>query len=143
MTLNWTDNAATETGYLIFRSLDGTNYTQVATLAASAVTYPATGIELQYTYHWQVYAVNEGSSSSALSGSQATLTGAIGGTKNIPVDYATLALAIDSLNLQGVAPGGVTLNLLAGNPQTAPVGGIVLQQAVLPATKSLFRVMVI
>ncbi|MBI4947083.1 MAG: hypothetical protein HY840_11860 [Bacteroidetes bacterium] len=45
------------------------------------------------------------------------------GTKNIPGDYATLALAITDLNIQGVGAGGVTLNLLAGNPETAPSGG--------------------
>ena len=45
------------------------------------------------------------------------------GTKNIPGDYADLAAAITDLNTQGVGAGGVTLNLIAGNPQTAPVGG--------------------
>ncbi len=44
-------------------------------------------------------------------------------TKNIHGDYADLALAIADLNTQGVGVGGVTLNLLAGNPQTAPAGG--------------------
>ncbi|MBK9290016.1 MAG: hypothetical protein IPM52_00035 [Bacteroidetes bacterium] len=44
------------------------------------------------------------------------------GTKNIPGDYATLAAAIADLNANGVGTGGVTLNLLAGNPQTAPAG---------------------
>lgn len=47
----------------------------------------------------------------------------ITGTKNIPGNYATLAAAISDLNAVGVGAGGVTLNLLAGNPQTAPVGG--------------------
>ncbi len=50
----------------------------------------------------------------------------ISGVKNIPGDYATLALAITDLNAQGVGAGGVTLNLLAGNPQTAPAGGYVI-----------------
>jgi len=45
------------------------------------------------------------------------------GTKNIPGDYATLALAITDLNTVGVGPGGVTLNMVAGNPETAPLGG--------------------
>ncbi len=50
---------------------------------------------------------------------QAQLTG----VKNIPGDYADLATAIADLNTQGVGAGGVTLNLVAGNPQTAPAGG--------------------
>jgi len=48
------------------------------------------------------------------------------GIKNIPGDYATLSLAITTLNAQGVGAGGVTLNLLAGNPQTTPSGGYVI-----------------
>lgn len=47
----------------------------------------------------------------------------ITGIKNIPGNYATLAIAIANLNSVGVGIGGVTLNLLAGNPQTAPIGG--------------------
>ncbi len=45
------------------------------------------------------------------------------GTKNIPGDYADLNAAITDLNTQGVGAGGVTLNLISGNPQTAPAGG--------------------
>ena len=55
----------------------------------------------------------------SVSSAQAQLTG----TRNIPGDYADLALAIADLNTQGVGAGGVTLNLVAGNPQTAPAGG--------------------
>ena len=47
----------------------------------------------------------------------------LSGTKNIPGDYANLAAAITDLNTVGVGAGGVTLNLIAGNPQTAPAGG--------------------
>lgn len=48
------------------------------------------------------------------------------GTKNIPGDYATLAAAITDLNTQGVGAGGVTFNLAAANPQSAPAGGYVI-----------------
>src|SRR6478672_4317667 len=48
------------------------------------------------------------------------------GTKNIPGDYATLALAITDLNTQGVGAGGVVINLLAANTETAPAGGYVI-----------------
>ncbi|MBK7144142.1 MAG: hypothetical protein IPH76_02630 [Xanthomonadales bacterium] len=49
----------------------------------------------------------------------------LSGTKNIPGDYPTLDAAITDLNTVGVlgGGGGVTLNLLAGNAQTAPAGG--------------------
>lgn len=45
------------------------------------------------------------------------------GTKNIPGDYATLDIAITDLNTQGVGAGGVVLNVVAANPQSAPAGG--------------------
>ena len=50
----------------------------------------------------------------------------VSGTKNIPGDYADLATAIADVNTNGVGAGGATLNLLAGNPQTAPAGGYVI-----------------
>jgi hypothetical protein len=48
------------------------------------------------------------------------------GPKNVPGDYPDLATAIADLNTQGVGSGGVTFNLAAGNPQTAPAGGYVI-----------------
>jgi hypothetical protein len=50
----------------------------------------------------------------------------LSGTLNIPGDYPTLADAVTALNTQGVATGGVVLNVLAGNPETAPAGGYVI-----------------
>jgi hypothetical protein len=56
--------------------------------------------------------------------------GQLNGTYNIPGSYPTLADAITDLNTVGVS-GNVTLNLLAGNPQTAPAGGYVIGSATL------------
>ncbi len=50
----------------------------------------------------------------------ATTQAQLTGTKNIPGDYGTLAAAITDLNTVGVGAGGVTLNVIAGNPQTSP-----------------------
>jgi hypothetical protein len=55
-----------------------------------------------------------------------TLKAQLTGTKLIPGDYASLDLAIADLNTQGVGAGGVTLNLVSSNPQTAPLGGYVI-----------------
>ena len=52
--------------------------------------------------------------------------GTLGGVLNIPGDYPDLASAIADLNAQGVGAGGVTLNVIAGNPQTAHAGGYVV-----------------
>jgi hypothetical protein len=55
-----------------------------------------------------------------------TASAQLTGTKNVPGDYATLVAAVTDLNTQGVGVGGVTINLVAGNPQTAPAGGYVI-----------------
>lgn len=55
-----------------------------------------------------------------------TVAAQLSGTKNIPGDYPTLNDAITALNTQGVGAGGVILNLIAGNPETAPAGGYVI-----------------
>ena len=61
---------------------------------------------------------------------QAQLTG----TRNVPGDYATLEAALTDLNTVGVGAGGVTINLLAANPQTAPAGGYTINLAASNAT---------
>jgi hypothetical protein len=55
-----------------------------------------------------------------------TASAQLTGVKSIPGNYADLASAITDLNTQGVGAGGVTFNLAAGNPQTAPLGGYVI-----------------
>jgi hypothetical protein len=49
-----------------------------------------------------------------------TASAQLTGPKSIPGNYADLASAIADLNTQGVGAGGVTFNLAAANPQTAP-----------------------
>jgi trimeric autotransporter adhesin len=59
------------------------------------------------------------------------------GTKNIPGDYADLAAAITDVNTNGVGSGGATLNVLAGNPQLAPVTGYVIATTTASAANPL------
>ncbi len=114
MTLNWTDNATNETGYLIYRSLDNSNFTLVTSLAANSTSYTATGLTPNTTYYWRVYAVNEGRLSSALSGAQTTNTVSLSGTRTIGAtgDYGTLTAAIADIQNQGLA-GSLTLEFLS------------------------------
>ncbi|HMK02839.1 MAG TPA: LamG-like jellyroll fold domain-containing protein, partial [Ferruginibacter sp.] len=72
MTLNWTDNSSNESGFAIYRSTDGTNYTYISKTAAAATSSAQSGLTASTTYYWRVYAVTEGGLSTALSGSQAT-----------------------------------------------------------------------
>lgn len=60
-----------------------------------------------------------------------TSFGQLTGIKNIPgggaTGYATLAAAIADLNLQGVGPGGITFNIVAGHTETfaSPTAGLI------------------
>lgn len=120
MQLNWTDNSSSETGFAILRSTDGINYTYVTTTAANASNYSATGLNFGITYYWQIYAVNEGVLSSAASGSQATLSPTLSGTKYVgtgsnPTDYATLTDAFTAINNNGLS---ANLNLVLNTTYT-------------------------
>ncbi|MBK9227584.1 MAG: hypothetical protein IPL67_11175 [Ignavibacteria bacterium] len=43
--------------------------------------------------------------------------GQLSGTRTIPTDYATIALAVQDLNIQGVGGGGIVFNVLAGHTE--------------------------
>jgi len=72
ITLNWTNWASNEVGYVICNSTDGVNYSFVAQTAANAVTFTVTGLLPSTTYFWKLYAVTEGCLSSPINGTQAT-----------------------------------------------------------------------
>jgi hypothetical protein len=72
MTLNWSDLSSNETGFLIYMSTDGTNYSFVSQTAAGTTSSAQSGLIPNTTYYWKVYAVSEGGFSTAVSGSQAT-----------------------------------------------------------------------
>ena len=71
MTLNWTDNASNELGYMIYRSTDGVTYTLNAQVAANATTAAQTGLTPSTLYYYKVTAFTEGAAST-VSGSQST-----------------------------------------------------------------------
>lgn len=73
MTLNWSNWASNELGYIIYNSTDGINFSFVTQTAANAVNSAITGLSPSSTYFWRVFAVTEGALSSALTGTQATL----------------------------------------------------------------------
>jgi len=72
MTLNWTNWATNEAGYVVYNSTDGANFNFVTQTAANAVSVAVTGLLPSTSYFWRLYAVTEGCLSSALTGTQAT-----------------------------------------------------------------------
>jgi hypothetical protein len=74
MTLNWADVSSNETGFLIYRSTDGINYTFVTQTAANATSSVQSGLTANTLYYWKVYSVSEGGlSATALSGNKSTI----------------------------------------------------------------------
>ncbi|MDB5326620.1 MAG: cellulose-binding family, partial [Phycisphaerales bacterium] len=74
--LNWTDNAASETGFTIERSTDGVSWTQVASALGNATSYDVTGLAALTRYWFRVRAGNAtgGSAYTNIASAQTTAT---------------------------------------------------------------------
>ncbi len=108
MTLNWSDNSSSESGFAIYKSLDGTNFTFASSTAPDVTTYIASGLSFSTTYYWRVFAFTEGALSDFIVGSEITTAPTLSGTKYIgmgtySMDYATLTDAFTAVNNNGLA----------------------------------------
>jgi hypothetical protein len=56
--LAWTDNSSNESGFLIERSTDDVNFTQIGSVAADVTSYSDTGLTTGTTYYYRVRAYN-------------------------------------------------------------------------------------
>jgi regulation of enolase protein 1 (concanavalin A-like superfamily) len=86
ITLKWSDNSSTETGYKIERSLNGGAFAQIFLTAANATTYSDTGLAAG-TYSYRVRGTNA-VGDSAYSNTSSTAT--------LPAAPTTLALSVVS-----------------------------------------------
>jgi len=62
--LSWTD-VASETGFIVERSLDGATWTQVGTVGTATTTFSDTGLTASTTYFYRVSATNTAGTSAA------------------------------------------------------------------------------
>lgn len=61
--LSWIDNADNESSFQLQRSLDGSNWSQLATLAANTTVYTNNALLSSTTYYYRIRAVNAGGNS--------------------------------------------------------------------------------
>jgi hypothetical protein len=57
--LTWTDATSNEEGFVVERSMDGAQFTAVASLPAGTTTYQDGGLALSTSYYYRIYAFNE------------------------------------------------------------------------------------
>jgi fibronectin type 3 domain-containing protein/inosine-uridine nucleoside N-ribohydrolase len=60
ISVTWNDNTSVETGYQIFRSTDGTNFSLIRNLGANVKGYSDSGLSASRKYFYRVRAVNQG-----------------------------------------------------------------------------------
>jgi hypothetical protein len=70
--LSWTDNSSDETSFNIERSLDGTNFSALASVGANVVTYSDSGLSPNTTYSYRVNAENAAGTSTYSNTASAT-----------------------------------------------------------------------
>ena len=63
ISLAWSDKSSNETGFKIERSLNGTTFTQIASVGAGIITYTDTGLTTKIKYYYRVRAYNLGGNS--------------------------------------------------------------------------------
>ncbi|MGE4513309.1 MAG: LamG-like jellyroll fold domain-containing protein [Chryseobacterium sp.] len=63
LTVNWNDNAANETNYILERSTDRNNFSEIATLSSNTISYNETNLTPNTQYYYRVKAINATESS--------------------------------------------------------------------------------
>ena len=95
--LQWTDRATNETGFKIESSTNGTAFSQIAVVAANAVSYASTGLFKNRIYYYRVRATNA-SGDSAYSNTAAVTT--LAGAPSAPSNLSASTASASVINLQ-------------------------------------------
>jgi titin len=103
ITLNWSASTG-ETGYHIYSTTNGVNYTLVATASSSDTTWTATGLNVGTTYGFEVGAFNAGGETVSSPAGTSTLVAA----PNAPGSLTFTNITTTAATLNWSAPGGQT-----------------------------------
>jgi len=104
-TLNWTAPAGGgQTGYHVYRSTDGVNYTVVGNLGSNAISWTDSGLAPNTVYSYAVGAFNAGGEAQTAGTVVTTLAGAPSAPASISITNVTSS----GVTLNWVAPGGQT-----------------------------------
>jgi fibronectin type 3 domain-containing protein len=98
VTLNWTDNASNETGFIVERSVDAGGFAPLATLPGTDITtYTDTDVATGHLYEYQVAATN------AVGTSGFSNVAAVDLTNTVPADPTGLLAEVLSATQVGLA----------------------------------------
>jgi len=88
ITLRWADNSGNETGFIVQRSANGVDFTQIATLGAGTTSYSSNGLAASTLYYYRVRAYNS-AGNSAFSNTSSVSTAAAALVPAKPANVAT------------------------------------------------------
>ena len=115
--LSWNDNSNNESGFKIERSLDGVNFSQIATTGSNTTTYSDSGLASATTYHYQVRATNA-DGDSAYSNTDSATTDSVNPSTSMSV--SSVVAGVQNAG-QGNKRGMATVTIVDGNGN--PVAG--------------------
>ncbi|RZM28729.1 MAG: DUF2341 domain-containing protein, partial [Pedobacter sp.] len=118
-TINWTDNAADDTGYAIFRSVGAsTVYTFIGETAPNATSFTASGLTPGTSYNYRVYGIRESLNATPLTGSSTTLASGSGYAYSYPFNGNANEVIVGDRNGVGVNNPTLTFDRF-GNANSA------------------------
>lgn len=95
--LQWPD-VASETGYVLQRSVDGVNFGSNVTLAANTTRHTVTGLSAGTKYHYRIIASNASGNSAAITASASTHGNAAAPTQSAPAAPTYISSWADGAN---------------------------------------------
>jgi titin len=97
--LVWVDNSTSETGFKLYRSTDGVNFSRIATLGVNVTSYSNTGRPASTLYYYRVRAYNSTSESAFSNTASATTFPSATVKPNTPTNLVATPLSATQIRL--------------------------------------------